>query len=604
MLLLVELLCFCIFVSSASGNSIGTRTLGGLANCYEHNTNTDIAKAAAKFGPLTGNAFCLRITGGAIYYGYDNAHGGQLWGSRLKVFTAADDAGSGLTPIGLVGVGSYVDLLHIFNSSSAAQTAGLASSSLSISLGVKERWIYVTTEDIFPLFCGDNSGSESVELLDGFCPSLTPTPTRSSTKTSTLTRTPTPTRTPTRTATITRTFSRTKTSTPTRTSTRTTTFSVTPTVTRTPDYTRTSSSSPTGTVTIAMTNTITPTFSATRTYAPYPPCRPPYEGSIAKFDFSGGRVTDVFGNTNNFLIPHGSVIYNNNVDGKEAYGGFGPGSYLEFSPGLNAALQGLNRWTITYDWYLIGPSSGVHSTAIGLTSDCYFQQATAGGSSGPLLMMFPGPDPLNSAGSTGVGSWHNAGYTGSVPYYGNKKVYLDGVPGGMNITNLTLPITINGRVGQSVDGSNSCNCWITNIVFVYSYWESFPLQSGCWTPAPTRTPGGGFSLLGVKPGSDLIRNPLEALLTKKKPIVVFPNPANHTAHVAYYLEKSEKVRIKVVSLSGQELENRELGEQPSGIGTYNLGLNHYSSGIYFVALEVDSGWGWEGKGIFKMGVVK
>ncbi len=74
-------------------------------------------------------------------------------------------------------------------------------------------------------------------------------------------------------------------------------------------------------------------------------------------------------------------------------------------------------------------------------------------------------------------------------------------------------------------------------------------------------------------------------------VEAFPNPFNPTTRVRFTLPTAGGVTLTIFSLSGEELEKRELGERLPGNyeEELNLGSKNAASGIYFAEITLNSG---------------
>ena len=68
-------------------------------------------------------------------------------------------------------------------------------------------------------------------------------------------------------------------------------------------------------------------------------------------------------------------------------------------------------------------------------------------------------------------------------------------------------------------------------------------------------------------------------------LVIYPNPATTEATLSYSLTKeSTNMNIRIVDAQGKEMLN-EMVSNPTMEGTYNINLNNYSAGVYFVKVQ-------------------
>jgi hypothetical protein len=93
-------------------------------------------------------------------------------------------------------------------------------------------------------------------------------------------------------------------------------------------------------------------------------------------------------------------------------------------------------------------------------------------------------------------------------------------------------------------------------------------------------------------------------LNSDHPLLVFPNPASSFLRVGFYLSDPAAVRLVLSDVSGTTVKVLSLGEQPEGQGIGEFDLSGLSSGLYFVALQVDSGTGFKVKAIKKAAVLR
>ena len=71
----------------------------------------------------------------------------------------------------------------------------------------------------------------------------------------------------------------------------------------------------------------------------------------------------------------------------------------------------------------------------------------------------------------------------------------------------------------------------------------------------------------------------------------YPNPFNPTTKIKYTLTSTGVVTLSIVSVSGELIEKRELGEVPPGSyeEEINLGSQNRASGIYFAEITLKTG---------------
>jgi hypothetical protein len=77
----------------------------------------------------------------------------------------------------------------------------------------------------------------------------------------------------------------------------------------------------------------------------------------------------------------------------------------------------------------------------------------------------------------------------------------------------------------------------------------------------------------------------EAVVAKVGAMSIYPNPATSEATISYTLEKeASSMVIRVMDAQGKEMMNETIAN-PEVSGIYNINLNNYSAGIYFVRIQ-------------------
>jgi hypothetical protein len=147
----------------------------GYSNCPEQRTAVEESKAV-QFALTPGKRYVVRILEGCITYGSMN--GTLLAGTRLRLRQAQDTRATGLTSTyTTVGQGAYNGGPN-YASCQQAQSIGLSAPYNPVTITASMNYLYVTTDDIYGGYCGDNGGAELVEVCE-----LPPTPTPTSTRT-------------------------------------------------------------------------------------------------------------------------------------------------------------------------------------------------------------------------------------------------------------------------------------------------------------------------------------------------------------------------------------------------------------------------------------
>jgi len=257
-------------------------------------SNSTEAAVAVKVAVTPGKNYRLKLMGGCISYGSNTVDGSptKLYGTRLRLFEASDTVGTNLTAVGTIGTGSYMQFARsgycgnvsrgvsmgtLFKTCEAAWAATTAQGTDQTVLTATRPYLYIVTDDIYHGYCGDNEGSEFVQVCETtddptqfgtFTPTGTWTPTMTRTATPHTGVTLTATQTPSPTVTAPGSLTRTATPSPTATQTSTPTETWTPTGTDTTTPTPSSTATPTPTQTSTPTETWTPTGTDTATTTP------------------------------------------------------------------------------------------------------------------------------------------------------------------------------------------------------------------------------------------------------------------------------------------------------------------------------------------------
>jgi DNA-binding beta-propeller fold protein YncE len=134
--------------------------------------------------------------------------------------------------------------------------------------------------------------------------------------------------------------------------------------------------------------------------------------------------------------------------------------------------------------------------------------------------------------------------------------------------------------------------------------RSTPTPTPLATASPTQTPESA----GLKQFSALRLAdeglPKVSLLPKGRDMIVFPNPARNFGQVVFKLEESAKVALMVFNLAGEPVKRMNLGELATGEHSHALDMRGFASGLYYLMLQTDEGWGWKTKAVFKVAIVR
>jgi hypothetical protein len=77
----------------------------------------------------------------------------------------------------------------------------------------------------------------------------------------------------------------------------------------------------------------------------------------------------------------------------------------------------------------------------------------------------------------------------------------------------------------------------------------------------------------------------DVVVAKVGAMSIYPNPATSEATISYTLEKEvSSMVIRVMDAQGKEMMNETI-TNPEVSGIYNINLNNYSAGIYFVKIQ-------------------
>jgi|SRR5712671_2088545 len=155
---------------------------------------------------------------------------------------------------------------------------------------------------------------------------------------------------------------------------------------------------------------------------------------------------------------------------------------------------------------------------------------------------------MTDAGSNGVG-------IGGMLYTGNVSSF----------TLATIPITYSG--------SNPVECTIEFIVFD---------TSGTGTP----TIGNYFIVddVGLSGLASVHENTPSLNIAN-----VYPNPANHSASVQYYLSSKSDVQFQLLSTQGKTVRDIQLPEQSAGKHDMNLDMSSMPAGLYILRMQTKDG---------------
>ena len=145
-----------------SGPESSTITVDGLLNCPEQPDHAPEAAAAVKIQVTPGYSYLITLQDGCISYGNDD--GGTLYGTRLRIRQATDASGTNLTSAySTVGYGAY-NYGPVFYSCDDAKAIGFSPPYNPVTITANDYYLYFTPDDVYGGWCGDNGGSETVQI--------------------------------------------------------------------------------------------------------------------------------------------------------------------------------------------------------------------------------------------------------------------------------------------------------------------------------------------------------------------------------------------------------------------------------------------------------
>jgi hypothetical protein len=104
-------------------------------------------------------------------------------------------------------------------------------------------------------------------------------------------------------------------------------------------------------------------------------------------------------------------------------------------------------------------------------------------------------------------------------------------------------------------------------------------------------------LAGTKAGA-------EAWDLHGKTILVSPNPSSGMSMVFFVLPQAGKARLLLSEITGEAPYKMDLGEVGPGEHSQRLDFSDFASGIYFVQLQADFGFGYKVLGTFKTALLR
>jgi hypothetical protein len=103
---------------------------------------------------------------------------------------------------------------------------------------------------------------------------------------------------------------------------------------------------------------------------------------------------------------------------------------------------------------------------------------------------------------------------------------------------------------------------------------------GIWVALPS---GGGLVELPASPSTSTNDIRFENI----KDVMVYPNPVSSYLNVSYNIEESSEVEVDIISITGQSMMKRSLGNKFAGEHTESLNMDSFENGIYMLRLSTE-----------------
>ncbi len=507
-----------------------------------------------------------------------------VFGGGIDIFvTQLDPTGSSLVYSSyLGGTGNDEDAMIAVDSAGSMYAAGFTNGAFPTTGGAAQT-AFGGTVDGFVVKFGPAIPTPTFSATPTVTKTITPT------RTITLTRTPTSTRTATATSTfsVSPTPSATSTTSPTSTSTRSPTPTPTSTFSNSPTTTVTLTSSPTSTFTNSPTSTVTLTSSPTSTFTNSPTSTVTLTDSPTSTftDSPTSTVTETDSPTSTFTDSPTPTVTETDS----------PTATFTDSPTSTVTLTDSPTSTFTDSPTLVStetdsPTSTFTDSPTLVSTET--DSPTSTFTNSPTLVSTETDSPTETATPTITPSRTPTSSQTSTQI--STQTFTPSVPAEPSFTRTPHPGNGDGGTGDHGHGH----------AYAYGHRDHDGDDDG--TPELTGTPGDlpPAASPALTRGRAFKDGRLGEILSAKKPVVGFPNPAHDKASIAFLLENATRVRLVLMNLAGQQLETFDLGERPAGINLMHLDLGSYSRGIYFVVLETNSGFGWVGRGTFKLSVLR
>jgi hypothetical protein len=81
---------------------------------------------------------------------------------------------------------------------------------------------------------------------------------------------------------------------------------------------------------------------------------------------------------------------------------------------------------------------------------------------------------------------------------------------------------------------------------------------------------------------------IEELFNKDTELSLYPNPTNNMLNLSFKLERNANIDITLFDYTGKEVHHVSKGKQYIGKHLINIDVSSYSSGFYFVRVQVQN----------------
>lgn len=171
-----------------------------------------------------------------------------------------------------------------------------------------------------------------------------------------------------------------------------------------------------------------------------------------------------------------------------------------------------------------------------------------------------------------------------------NKVYTTGAPSSLqkDLTLFTTPFNVNSTGTITIATYNMPVQAISAPLTAYNYFQQYRGFSGYFDDGTSKSDC--FYLILIRrfaPTGIELQSVSNEIPEKFELKQNYPNPFNPSTTIEYSIPKSGNVSLKIVDISGREIEN--LVNQNQSAGSYRVILNtaNYSSGVYFYILNTE-----------------